>query len=274
MYIGQKNFDFTGPDAYIMGILNVTPDSFSDGGKWNDMNRALTHVEDMLADGCAILDIGGESTRPGHVQISVDEECSRIIPIIEAVKARFDVPISIDCYRAGTARAAIDAGAHLVNDIWGLKYDPDMAPLIAETGVAYCLMHNDETPQYTNYPQDIWDDIQKQVDLALAAGCQKDQLILDPGVGFAKTRPEDAEVIHRLDELVALGYPVLLGTSRKRLLGSIVDRPAPDRDLATAATTVYGYLKGARIFRVHNVKANKEALDVAMAIERDGYGLS
>lgn len=273
MKIGQHTFDFE-HQGYIMGILNVTPDSFSDGGQWVQQDQALAHVEAMIAEGCDILDIGGESTRPGHQQISVAEECARILPIIEAVKARFDLPISVDCYRAETARAAIDAGCDMINDIWGLKYDEAMAGLIAETGVAYCLMHNDEAPRYESYPQAVWDDILRQVDRALAAGCRRDQLILDPGIGFAKTRPQDAQAVHHLDDLAAFGYPVLLGTSRKRLLGSIVDLPAQERDLATAATTVYGYLKGARIFRVHNVKVNKEALAVAMALENDGHGLS
>ncbi len=274
MKIGNKEFFKHPADAFIMGILNVTPDSFSDGGKWQDTTSAIDHAAEMIRDGADIIDIGGESTRPGHTQISVEEEITRILPVIEALKNRFDVPLSIDCYRSETARAAIDAGADLINDIWGLQYDPQMAPLIAESGVSYCLMHNrkDDSP-YIHFPGDVLEDMKKQLAIAADAGIKPSQLIIDPGVGFAKSRDEDAAIIHSLPLFVEFDLPILLGTSRKRLINSILNVPPEQRDVGTAATTVYGYMKGARIFRVHNVRVNKEALDVAIALERSGHGL-
>lgn len=274
MKIGNKNYMIEGDDALIMGILNVTPDSFSDGGKWNNVNAAIDHTAEMIEDGADIIDIGGESTRPGHTQISTDEEINRILPVIEALRSRFDVPLSVDCYRSETARAAINAGAAMINDIWGLLYDPLMAPLIAESGVAYCLMHNRLSHDgYRYYPADVLVDMAQQLDMAYKAGIKSSQLILDPGVGFVKDRQEDATIIHHLPLLSSFGLPILLGTSRKRLLNSILDCPPEKRDVGTAATTVYGYMKGARIFRVHNVRVNKDALDVAIALERNGHGL-
>lgn len=257
-----------------MGILNVTPDSFSDGGRYDNKTEALRHAHRMIAEGAHIIDIGGESTRPGHTQISVDEECSRIVPVIEALRQETDLPLSVDCYRSATAREAITAGADIINDIWGLAYDPMMAPLIAEKDVHLVLMHNrKEGCSYQSYPADVVADLSQQMAWALTNGINKDHIILDPGVGFAKDRQQDATIIHHLDILKIFDVPLLLGTSRKRLMGVIVGGTPADRDGATAATTVYGYMKGARIFRVHNVRANREALDVAMALERKGHGL-
>lgn len=267
MKIGNRTFDFEAGQGAIMGILNVTPDSFSDGGEWNSVEAALTHVAQMIDEGADLIDIGAESTRPGHEQISVDEELSRLLPVLEAVRSRFDIPISVDCYRAATAKEAIRAGADLINDIWGLTYDPEMAALVARSSLPVCIMHNRKNELYTDFVPNWLDDVRAQLAIAKGAGIAPEQIILDPGVGFAKDRKEDALAIRHLDELRALGYPVLLGTSRKRLLGEVLNVPAKERDLGTAATTVYGYCRGARIFRVHNVKANRQALDVAMALE-------
>lgn len=274
MKIGQCTFKLDRKNAYIMGILNVTPDSFSDGGKWNSISQAVDHAAQMIRDGADIIDVGGESTRPGHIQISTDEECSRIIPVIDALKERFQTPISVDCYRYETAKEAITHGADLINDIWGLLYDNRMAKLIADSDVAYCLMHNRTNTDYHHlFFQELILDFSRQLTLAKESGIKMQRIILDPGIGFAKNREQEAYLIHHLDRLSCFELPLLLGTSRKRLLGSILDIPTAERDVGTAATTVYGFMKGAAFFRVHDVLINRQALDVAIALERKGYGL-
>ena len=258
MKIGTKEFDFT-KHTYIMGILNVTPDSFSDGGKWNNLDAALKHTEEMIADGCDILDIGGESTRPGYTLLSDEEEISRVVPVIEAVKARFDIPISLDTYKSKVAQAGVDAGADLINDIWGCKYDQKIADVIAKSGVACCLMHNRKEPNYTNYLEDVLTDLKGCVDIAKAAGVKDEQIILDPGLGFGKTYENNMELMNHVEILQKLGYPVLLGTSRKSMIGLSLDLPSDQRLEGTIATTVMGIMKGCRIIRVHDVKENKRA---------------
>ncbi len=258
MKIGTKEFDFT-KHTYIMGILNVTPDSFSDGGKWNNLDAALKHTEEMIADGCDILDIGGESTRPGYTLLSDEEEISRVVPAIEAVKARFDIPISLDTYKSKVAQAGVDAGADLINDIWGCKYDNKIADVIAKSGVACCLMHNRKEPNYTNYLEDVLADLKECVDIAKAAGVKDEQIILDPGLGFGKTYENNMELMNHIEILQKLGYPVLLGTSRKSMIGLSLDLPSDQRLEGTIATTVMGIMKGCRIIRVHDVKENKRA---------------
>lgn len=265
MIIGNRTFD-TEHEVTIMGILNVTPDSFSDGGRWNSMDRALAHTEEMIAEGAGIIDIGGESTRPGYTILPDEEEIGRVIPYIEAVKARFDIPVSIDTYKSRVAKAGVAAGADLVNDIWGLKWDPDMAGVIAEAGVACCLMHNRKAPDYQDYLPDLLNDLRETVALAKAAGIADDKIMLDPGVGFGKTYENNLEVIARLDELKALGYPVLLGTSRKSVVGLTLDVPANQRVEGTLVTTVYGVQKGAAFIRVHDVQANARAIKMTQAI--------
>ena len=183
MKIGNREFD-TKHHTYIMGILNVTPDSFSDGGKWDDYDAAMHHTEEMLNSGCDILDIGGESTRPGHQQISEEEEISRVTPLIEAVKKNFDVPISVDTYKSKVAEAALQAGADMVNDIWGFQYDEAMAPLVKKYDVACCLMHNRNEAVYENFIEDMYQDLKKCIDTAKAAGIADDKIVLDPGVGM------------------------------------------------------------------------------------------
>lgn len=259
MKIGNKNFDFDN-HCYVMGILNVTPDSFSDGGKWNDMDAALKHTEEMIADGCDILDIGGESTRPGYTLLSDEEEISRVLPVIEAVKTRFDIPISLDTYKSNVAKAGLKAGVDLINDIWGCKYDPEMASVIAKSGAACCLMHNRKEAVYNDYLNDVLDDLRECVRIAKNAGVADDRIILDPGIGFGKTLEHNLELMNHVEILQELGYPVLLGTSRKSMIGLTLNLPSDQRLEGTLVTTVMGVMKKCCIVRVHDVKANKRAI--------------
>ncbi|MCI8505562.1 MAG: dihydropteroate synthase [Lachnospiraceae bacterium] len=266
MKIGNREFEI-GKHTYIMGILNVTPDSFSDGGKWDQLDAALSHAEEMIKDGADIIDIGGESTRPGYGAVLPDEEeMERVLPVIEAVGERFDIPISIDTYKSGVAEAAVKAGACLVNDIWGCKYDGRMAEVIARTGAACCLMHNRKEPVYENYLEEVKADLLQSVDLAKKAGVAKDRIILDPGMGFGKTYEHNLILMNRLETLNDLGYPVLLGTSRKSMIGLTLDLPATDRLEGTLATTVMGVMKGCAFVRVHDVKENARAVKMTEAI--------
>lgn len=269
MKIGNKEFQIKG-HTYVMGILNVTPDSFSDGGKWNDMDKALFHVEEMLCDGMDILDIGGESTRPGYTLLSDEEEIGRVVPVIEAVKARFDVPISLDTYKGNVAQAGIEAGADLINDIWGLKYDDRIAEVIAAGKVPCCLMHNRKEANYDNFMQDVAADLAETIQLAEKAGIGDDKIILDPGVGFGKTYEHNLEIINCLEELHMFGYPLLLGCSRKSVIGLTLDLPADQRLEGTLVTTVMGVMKGCMFVRVHDVKENVRAIRMTEAILRGG----
>lgn len=265
MKIGNRDFKTKGR-TYVMGILNVTPDSFSDGGCWNEMDRALRHVEEMIAEGMDILDIGGESTRPGYTILSEEEEIARVIPVIEAVRARFDIPISLDTYKSRVAQAGIQAGIHLVNDIWGLKYDSEMAGVIAAGGLPCCLMHNRKEPDYKDFMQEVAADLAETVHLAEKAGIGEDKIILDPGVGFGKTRENNLEIINSLEQLKVLGCPLLLGASRKSVIGLTLNLPANQRLEGTLVTTVFGVLKGCMFIRVHDIKENVRAVRMAEAI--------
>lgn len=268
MIIGKKEFDIKN-ETYVMGILNVTPDSFSDGGKYNGMDRALAHAKQMIDEGAAIIDVGGESTRPGHVQITEDEEIARVTPVIERLKQEFAVPVSIDTYKSRVAEAALQAGADLVNDIWGLKYDPKMAGVIAKYDVACCLMHNREKAEYTDFLTDFMTDMEECVTLAKKAGISEDKIILDPGVGFGKTYEMNLEIIDKMECLNKLGYPVLLGTSRKSVIGLTLDLPVEEREEGTLVTTVYGVQKGCAFVRVHDVQKNLRAIRMTQAIMRE-----
>ena len=265
--IGSKEFDIENR-CYIMGILNVTPDSFSDGGKWNNLDNALKHAEQMIEEGASIIDVGGESTRPGHVVISEKEEIERVIPVIKRLKREFDVPVSIDSYKPNVAAAALEAGADLVNDIWGLKHDEKMAELIANAGVPCCLMHNRHNTDYVNFITDMKNDLRETISIAQKAGISKDKIILDPGVGFGKTYENNLTAINHLEELRELGYPILLATSRKSVIGLTLDLPADKRIEGTIATSVMGVLKGASFVRVHDVKENLRAIRMTEAILR------
>lgn len=268
MIIGGKEFD-TKRHCYIMGILNVTPDSFSDGGKWNNMDAALVHAEEMVREGAAILDVGGESTRPGHIQITDEEEIERVTPVIEALKARFDVPVSIDTYKSKVAEAALAAGADLVNDIWGLKYDPRMAEVIAKSGAACCLMHNREEAVYDDFLADVLEDLRETVRFAKEAGIREDGICLDPGIGFGKTYEMNLEMMKYLPLMHELEYPILLGTSRKSMIGLTLDLPSDQREEGTMATTVMGVMYGCGFVRVHDVRTNARAIKMTEAILRE-----
>lgn len=267
MRIGQKDFAI-GERMYIWGILNVTPDSFSDGGKFNHLDQALFHVEEMIAQGMDIVDIGGESTRPGYTLLSCEEEIERVVPVIEAVKKRFDVPVSLDTYKAEVAQAGIAAGADLINDIWGLQYDANMADVIAKTGVACCIMHNRKEAVYRSFLDDVCEDLSRSIRLANQAGIADDKIILDPGIGFAKTREQNLEMINHVDILRHFGYPVLLATSRKSVIGLTLDLPVTERVEGTIATSVLAVMKGCDFVRVHDVRENVRAIRMTEAILR------
>ena len=250
---GPYTLDFTNK-TLIMGILNVTPDSFSDGGKYNHLEHAVSHASQMVADGADILDIGGESTRPGHERISDEEEIGRVVPAIEAISKEVQVPISIDTYKSKVAKSAVDAGAAIINDIWGAKEDPEIADVAAETGVPIILMHNRNDRNYTNFIRDVLNDLYESITIAKKAGVSDEQIILDPGIGFAKDLRENLEMMRHLDTLVSLGYPVLLGTSKKSMIGGVLDLPVMERTEGTGATVCYGIQKGCQIVRIHDVK--------------------
>ena len=265
MIIGNREFDVKN-HTYIMGILNVTPDSFSDGGKFNGMDAALTHAEQMIREGADIIDVGGESTRPGHTQSTDEEEIARVTPVIEQLKKNFDVPVSIDSYKSSVAEAALQAGADLVNDIWGLKYDPKMAAVIAKYKAACCLMHNRDKAEYQEFLKDFMEDMRECVRLGKEAGIEDDKIILDPGVGFGKTYEMNLEIINRMEIMDELGYPVLLGTSRKSVIGLTLDLPTDQREEGTMVTTVFGVQKGCAFVRVHDVEKNRRAIIMTEAL--------
>lgn len=274
MIIGSKNFDLNNGHSYIMGILNVTPDSFSDGGKYSDIDAALKQAQQMVEDGADIIDIGGESTRPGYTQISVEEELGRILPVIEKLKVNFDTPISVDTYKWNVADAVLNAGADMINDIWGLDYpeDPEheMAKVCAKYDVPVCVMHNNSekldcvnAEEFNNIfiPQ-----LQNRINIAREAGIRDENIILDPGVGFAKGLNENKWSILTIKNLKDLGYPVLLGISNKSIIGNISNLPVGERTEGTIALNVLGRTYGSDFFRVHDVRSNKRALEIADAI--------
>lgn len=265
MRIGNRDFP-SGERTYVMGILNVTPDSFSDGGKYNNLDSALRQAEKMIEEGADILDVGGESTRPGHVQISDEQEIERIVPVIEAFKRRFDVPISIDTYKSNVAEAALTAGADLLNDIWGFRYDERCAELAACYDAAVCLMHNRNNAEYENFMPEVIADLQASLAVAEKYGVKKERIMLDPGVGFGKTLEQNCSVVNHLEDIVALGYPVLLGTSRKSMIGLTLGLPVEEREEGTIATSVIGAMKGCSFVRVHDVEKNVRALKMAQAV--------
>ncbi len=272
MIIGNKNFD-VGNKTYIMGILNCTPDSFSDGGKFNDIDRALKHTEEMIKDGADIIDMGGESTRPGYALISDEEEIERVVPVIERIKADFDVVISIDTYKSRVADAAVSAGANMINDIWGCKYDKDMAAVIAKTKAACCLMHNRDLENYpygNDVMADVLNDLQESIDIALKAGVGADRIITDPGIGFGKSLENNLLVMNNVERLSELGFPVLLGTSKKSMIGLTLDVPKEERMEGTLVTTVMGVMKKCAFIRVHDVLENKRAVLMTEAILKNG----
>jgi dihydropteroate synthase len=256
-----------GPKAIVMGVLNVTPDSFSDGGRFFSADAALTQARAMLAEGAAIVDVGGESTRPGAEPVSAAEEQARILPIIEALAADGAALISVDTYREETARLAVAAGAHIVNDVWGLQREQGIARVAAETGAGLVIMHTGrEREKLPDVIADQFAFLSKSLEIARYAGIADDSIVLDPGFGFAKDSEENLQVMARFGELSALGYPLMAGTSRKRFVGHVTGREGDARDVGTAATSAILRLRGADLFRVHNVAINMDALAFADAM--------
>lgn len=267
MRIGNREFDLK-HHFYMMGILNVTPDSFSDGGKYNSLDSAMFQAERLIQEGADLLDVGGESTRPGHDKVSEEEEIERICQVIVQLKSRFDIPISVDTYKSKVARAGIQMGADMINDIWGLRWDDDMAEVIAGSRVACCLMHNRSNRNYDDLMTDVKQDLCESIDIAKTAGIDQSRIIIDPGIGFAKDLNQNLMVMKNLEELKELGYPILLGTSRKSMIGLTLDLPVDEREEGTIATSVMGFMAGCSIFRVHDVKKNLRALKMAEAIRK------
>ncbi len=264
-----------GPDPVLVGVLNVTPDSFSDGGDFLDPAKAASHAAAMLDEGAGIIDVGGESTRPGSDRVTLEEETRRVVPVVEEILSeRPDAIISIDTCRAATAEAALGAGARIVNDVTALRGDPRMAEVVAEARCPVVLMHMlgeprtmQRDPRYADVVREVRDFLAERAEHAVAAGVEPENVILDPGIGFGKTLEHNLALLRHLDELVALGFPVLVGASRKSFLGRITGvEEARDRVLGTVAANVIAYEKGATLFRVHDVRANREALAVARAI--------
>lgn len=256
-----------GERTLIMGILNVTPDSFSDGGKYNSIDKALQHAEQLIEEGADIIDIGGESTRPGFTPISVEEELSRVIPVIEAIKQHFPhMPLSIDTYKSQTAAAALEAGAHIINDVWCLKYDGLMAEVAARFGCPVIISHNRREAVYQDVVADVISDLKQSVAKALAAGVPDENIWLDPGIGFAKNYEQNLMVHAHLEEIVELGYPVLLGTSRKKFIRDTLQVEASEAGEGTLASNIVGIMQGCQIVRVHDVSAMKKAAMLADAI--------
>ena len=258
MRIGNKEYKL-GERTYIMGILNVTPDSFSDGGKFNEIEAAVSQAKKLVEDGADIIDVGGESTRPGAEYVTEEEEIKRVVPIIKAIKKELDVTISIDTYKSQTAEEAIKAGADIINDIWGAKYDKNIAKVAAKYNVPIILMHNREDKPYENLMEDVKNDLRESIKIAMDAGVKKENIILDPGIGFAKTYEENLVVMKNLKEVRDMGYPVLLGTSRKSMIGNTLNLPVDQRVEGTLVTTVMGIMAGCEFIRVHDVLENKRA---------------
>ena len=264
-----------GRHTHVMGILNVTPDSFSDGGCYLDIEQAVRHAELMVAEGATLIDIGGESSRPGASPVSVNEELTRILPVIRAVADTVDVLLSVDTYKAEVARRALEAGAHLVNDITALRGDAVMAAVVAEMEAGLILMHikgtprtMQQAPQYEDVVREVCASLQESIQIAEAQGVAADQIIIDPGIGFGKTTEHNLEILKRLREFQRLGKPLLIGTSRKSFIGNILGLPVTERVEGTAATVCWAIAHGADIVRVHDVKANVRAAQMTDALYR------
>jgi len=258
--IGQK--------TYIMGILNITPDSFSDGGKYDSIEAAVRKAKEMVSEGADIIDVGGESTRPGYTFVESDEEIRRVVPVIERLTKEIDVPISIDTSKADVARKALEAGAHIVNDIWGMQLDTGMATVVGEFGAGVIVMHNKNGTDYVDMITEIKEFLQNSISIAQKAGLKSESICIDPGIGFGKNFDQNIEVMSRVKEFKALGYPVLLGTSRKSFIGKVLDLPVEDRVEGTAATVALGIAYGVDFVRVHDVGQISRTVKMTDAIVR------
>ena len=262
-----------GERTLVMGILNVTPDSFSDGGRYYNIEDAIAQAQRMVKEGADILDIGAESTRPTHEVVSAEEEWHRLEPVLKALLERVGIPISVDTYKASVAAKALEAGAHLINDVWGLQKDPDMARVVGYYHAPVIVMHNQEGTNYHHLMGDMLTFLRQSIERAEAHGLSGDQIIVDPGIGFGKTTEQNLEVMARLAEFRTLGHPVLLGTSRKSMIGKTLNQTVDERLEGTLATSVLGVVSGVDIIRVHDVQANRRAVQMADAIVRGQRGV-
>ncbi|PKK40342.1 Dihydropteroate synthase [Clostridiaceae bacterium JG1575] len=260
-----KNQTFHEDGLYLMGILNVTPDSFSDGGRYTTLDAALYQAEKMVQEGADLIDVGGESTRPGHAPVSVEQEIDRVVPVLEALRARFEVPLSLDTSKVKVAEAAVPF-VDLINDVWGFRREPALADLVAREHLSCCLMHNGEVPREKDFWTGFLEDVQTSLDLALTAGVPKERILLDAGVGFAKTYEENLMVLQRTRQIKELGYPVLIAASRKSFIQKTLDRPLEERLPGTLAVTAWGAMQGASFFRVHDVAANRDVLGMIRSL--------
>jgi len=256
--------------TYVMGIVNVTPDSFSGDGLSGSVLASLEQARRFVQDGADIIDVGGESTRPGSASIDADEELRRVIPVIEALAREISVPISIDTYRAEVAKRAVEAGAYMINDVWGLKKDPDMAEAVSSLNVPVIIAQNQRGSSYVDLIPDLISDLKSSIDMAVNTGIKRANIILDPGVGFGKTVEQNLEIVRRLAELKELKRPILLGTSRKSFIGYTLDLPVEQRLEGTAATVAIGIAHGADIIRVHDVKEMARVVRMSDAVVRPG----
>ena len=261
MKIGKHDID---GKACIMGVLNVTPDSFSDGGSYTSIEKALEQAEKMIAEGAKIIDVGGESTRPGYTFVEAADEINRVVPVIKALKEKFDILVSIDTYKTETARAALEAGADILNDVWAGLYDGEMLALAAEKNVPIILMHTQKEEKYDNITKEVCDFLAERAQAALDAGITKENIWIDPGFGFAKNEAQNIELLQGLDAVCQLGYPVLFGISRKRTVDYLLGggTAALERDMGTAALSAWAIAKGCQIVRVHNVDLNRDIVKV------------
>ena len=272
--LGKRLFEW-GQRVYVAGILNVTPDSFSDGGLYQNLDRALFRVEEMLAAGVDLVDVGGESTRPFAQPVPLEEEKKRVIPVVKAIRARFDgLPISVDTYKAEVASEALEAGADLINDVSALRFDPLMAKVLAESDAPVILMHMKGTPQtmqvdpfYEDVIGEIKSFFEERVCFAESQGIKREKIILDPGLGFGKRFEDNLAILRHLEEFSSLGFPLLIGPSRKAFLGQILGKEAPERDVGTMAVVAYAALKGVDLVRVHNVEMAVDTLKVIQALK-------
>jgi dihydropteroate synthase len=269
LHLKSKTLDFS-KRTLIMGILNATPDSFSDGGSYTDLPKAMEQVKKMLSNGVDIIDVGGESTRPGFAPVPLEIEIERVVPVIKAIRQFSDVPISIDTYKAETAKQAIEAGADIINDVWGAQADPDMAQVATEYNVPIILMHNRKDKDYTDLIEDMKKDLLESVALVKSAGLPDDKIILDPGIGFAKSYEDNLNVMNHLEAFHDLGYPILLGTSRKTFIGLTIGQEVHERLEGTGATVCLGITKGVQIVRVHDVEPINKMVRMMDAMVKRG----
>ena len=273
MRAGNTEFELNAGKVYIMGVVNITPDSFSDGGQYNSPERMLKHVEELIRAGADIIDIGAESTRPGAEPMSSSEEAEKIHSAVSIMRKYFDLPVSVDSYRSSTIRAALDAGADIINDVWGLRYgelngeDDDMAGVAAEYGVPVVITHNGAHGPAEDITGLVMEELEKSVELALSAGVRGENIILDPGIGFHKTREENLKLLKELPRLKECGYPLLLGASRKSVIGDTLHLPVDQREEATLVTTILAAEAGFDFVRVHDVEKNRRALDMFRAVK-------